>query len=86
VTQAEIIATRKVNNDWTTPSKAERDSAKQELAKVGKATDDVATIDDFVKTGAIQVEISQSQWGVGGGNRRIVEVIQGLANVESQYV
>lgn len=86
MTQAEITATRKVNNDWTTPSEAERDAAKQELAKVGKATDDVATIDDCIKTETIQAEISQSQWGVGGGNRRIVEVIQGLANVESQYV
>lgn len=83
-TQAEIAATRKVNKDWETPSEAERDTAKQELAKAGQATDDVATIDGYIKTLAIQAEINQSQWGVGGDNRRIVEagtaLIQGLAN------
>ncbi len=83
-TQAEIAATRKVNKDWETPSEAERDAAKQELTKAGQATDDVATIDGYIKNQAIQAEINQSQWGVGGDNRRIVEagtaLIQGLAN------
>lgn len=31
-----------MNKDWETPSEAERDAAKQELAKAGQATDDVA--------------------------------------------
>ena len=65
-------------------SQAERDAAKQELAKAGQATDDVATIDGYIKTLAIQAEINQSQWGVGGDNRRIVEA--GTALIQGQWL
>ncbi|SQC34619.1 VENN motif pre-toxin domain-containing protein [Kluyvera cryocrescens] len=83
-TQAEIAATRKVNKDWETPSAEERDAARKTLAEQGKDAKNDADIDSYIKTEAIQAEINQSQWGVGGDNRRIVEagtaLIQGLAN------
>ncbi|MEX3019738.1 hemagglutinin repeat-containing protein [Kluyvera sp. STS39-E] len=84
VTQAEIAATEKVTKDWKTPSATERDAARKALTEQGKEVKNDADIDSYLKTQAIQAEINQSQWGVGGSNRRIVEagtaLIQGLAN------